>query len=165
MRTIMVYFNNLLQRCLPETKFFGLKRKCWRLAGAEIGDNVRICSSAKILGAGELVIGSNTWIGADVFISTSASVKIGGNCDIAPRVYIGDGTHKITPDKDRIADVEISEPIIIGNGCWLCANSKILPGVNIGEKCVIAAGAVVSKSCGNGILLAGVPAEIKKKFF
>lgn len=69
MRTIMVYFNNLLQRCLPETKFFGLKRKCWRLAGAEIGDNVRICSSAKILGAGELVIGSNTWIGADVFIS------------------------------------------------------------------------------------------------
>ncbi len=85
------------------------------------------------------------------------------NVDIAPNVFIGNGTHEITPERERIADIELSKDVAVGDGCWLCANSAILPGVSVGGKCVVAAGAVVTKSFAGNCLLAGVPAEVKKK--
>lgn len=162
MRTIIQYVNNQIFRFLPETRCFGLKRVLVRLCGAKIGKNVRIGSSVMIIGAGKLEIGDNTWIGPRCLISASSYVKIGCNTDIAPNVFIGNGTHEITPEKDRIADVELAKDIEIGNGCWICANSAILAGVKIGRKCVVAAGAVVTKSCEDRVLLAGVPAVVKK---
>lgn len=162
MRSIVQYLNKFIFPLLPETKCFSLKRGLLRLSGAKIGSNVRICSSVMIIGAGELTIGDNTWVGHRCLISASSSIKIGKNVDIAPNVYIGNGTHEITPDKERIASIELAKDIVIGNGCWLCANVTILPGVTIGDKCVVAAGSVVTKSYGNMKLLAGVPADIKK---
>lgn len=162
MRSIVQYLNKFIFPLLPETKCFSLKRGLLRLSGAKIGSNVRICSSVMIIGAGELTIGDNTWVGHRCLISASSSIKIGKNVDIAPNVYIGNGTHEITPDKERIASIELAKDIVIGDGCWLCANVTILPGVTIGDKCVVAAGSVVTKSYGNMILLAGVPADIKK---
>lgn len=155
----------LVQRFLylvPETRAFGMKRILYRWAGVRIGNGVRICSSAVISGAGNLSIGSGTWIGPKVFIVCSSEINIGSCCDIAPRVYIGDGTHEITPEMDRIAGIDTAKPIQIGDGCWICANSTILPGVTIGEKCVVASGAVVTCNFEHQLLLAGVPATIKK---
>lgn len=164
MHTLLQHFNNTFIPLLPETRFFGLKRGLWRLAGAEVGDGVRICSSVTILGAGELRIGPNTWIGPHVLLCASTCIEIGRDCDLAPRVYIGDGTHEITPDAARIAGIDTTRPVRIGDGCWLCANSTILPGVEIGRKCVVAAGSVVTRGIAeDGILIAGVPAERKKK--
>jgi putative colanic acid biosynthesis acetyltransferase WcaF len=149
---------------LPETRCFGLKRALLRACGYSIGNNVRFCSSARIIGCGELSIGDNTWVGQETLIVVSKRVTIGSNVDIAPRVFIGDGTHEITLDKDRIADIETSKEITIGDGCWLCANSSILAGVSLGRQCVIAAGAVVTRSYENRLLIAGLPAMVKKQF-
>lgn len=162
MNTTKLYLVSLIIKFIPSTRGFGLKSRMYRWAGAKIGTNVRIVSSATIIGNGELSIGDNTWIGHEAMILCSSDIRIGNNCDIAPRVYIDNGTHKITPDKDRIGDIETSEDIRIGNGCWLGANSSILPGVTIGDKCVVAAGAVVTRSYKGMSLLAGVPAVIKK---
>ena len=158
----MLYIAGLISSILPETRCFGLKRWLYSKAGVEIGLNVRICSSAMIIGSGRLSIGDNTWVGHRCLISSSSEIKIGANCDIAPNVYIGTGTHAITPDGVRIGGKELSEDIFIGNGCWLCANSVILPGVEIAEKCVVAAGAVVKESYNKYSLIAGVPATLKK---
>lgn len=147
---------------VPETRAFGLKRVLYRWAGANIGKGVRINSSAKVTGVGKLSIGENTWIGPNTTIMCSSEISIGSNCDIAPRVYIGDGTHQITPNEKRIAGVDITQKITIGDGCWLCVNSIILPGVSIGNKCVVAAGAVVTDDCEDMTLVAGVPAMKKK---
>ena len=50
-------------------------------------------------------------------------------------------------------------PCKIGRGAWLGLGSVILPKVNIAEGCVIAAGAVVTKSTEPNGLYAGVPAK------
>ena len=163
MKTSVLYFANCIFRMLPETKCFGLKRGLLRLSGAKIGSNVRICSSVMIIGAGELTIGDNTWIGHQCLISASSSIKIGKNVDIAPNVYIGNGTHEITPEKEIIASIELAKDIVIKDGCWLCAGCMVLPGVSIGSKCVVAAGSVVTRSFGTMKLLAGVPASIKRE--
>lgn len=162
MRTIIQYISKFVFNFLPETRYFGLKRSLLRLSGAKIGKNARICSSVMIIGAGELEIGDNTWIGHRCVISATSRIKIGANCDLAPNVFIGNGTHEITPERERVADIEISKDVVIGDGCWLCVNSTILPGVSIGKKCVVAAGSVVTKSCDDMKLLAGVPAIVKK---
>lgn len=164
MNSIITHFNNLIIPLLPETRCFGLKRAMWRLAGAKVGKGVRISSSARIVCSGQLEIGDNTWIGSQVLLAPASKITIGKNCDIAPRVYIGNGTHEISPDADRIAGKDVALDVSIGDGCWLCANSSILPGVCIGNKCVVAAGAVVTKSFSEDkVLIAGIPAEIKKQ--
>ena len=163
MRKIVNHFNNLLFPLIPESRGWGFKRFMLKLAGAKIGRNVKISSSLKVYGAGTLEVGDNTWIGYQTLIVASSSVVIGANCDIAPRVYIGTGTHLIDVNSDHIAAKDISMDVCIGNGCWLCTNSVILPGVKIGKKSVVAAGAVVTKTFNdNNILIAGVPAEKKK---
>lgn len=165
MRTAVQYLNKLIFPLLPETKCFGIKRSLLRLAGATIGRNVRICSSAMIIGAGKLSIDDNTWVGHRVVMIASSSIRIGKNVDIAPNVFIGNGTHEITPDKDRIADIELSKDIVIGDGCWLCVNSTILPGTELAKKVVVGAGAVVGsvfkEDC---ILIVGVPAKKIKSY-
>lgn len=142
MNSTILYLISIFIHLLPETKCFGLKRVLYRLAGADIGKGTRIVSSAKIMGSGKLIIGSNTWIGHDALIICSSNIFIGSHCDIAPRVYIGTGTHIIDVNCEHVSGRGISLPISIGNGCWLCANSMILPGTTIGNKSILAAGAV-----------------------
>lgn len=163
MYAIVQYFNKLVFSLLPETKCFGLKRFLLRLSGAQIGQNVRVCSSVMVIGAGELIIGDNTWVGHRCVLSASSRIEIGRNVDIAPNVFIGNGTHEITPGSERIADIELAKDIKIGDGCWLCANTVILAGVTIGNKCVAAAGAVVTRSFDDMNFIAGMPAVVKKK--
>lgn len=165
MNSLKLYIASKIIHILPETRAFKLKNKLYRWAGVKIGNNVRICSSAMIIGAGELEIGDNTWVGHRAFISASSSIKIGANVDIAPNVFIGNGTHVITPERDRIADIEIAKDVTIGDGCWICANSCILPGVELGKKCVVAAGAVVTSSFEDMLLIGGVPAFVIKKLY
>lgn len=52
----------------------------------------------------------------------------------------------------------------IGKNVWICDNVCILPGVKIGDNCIIAAGSVVTKSFEEeGLLIGGVPAKVIKK--
>lgn len=149
---------------LPETRLFGFKRSFLRCSGITIGKDTRIASSAKIIGSGKLIIGSNTWIGLNTMIVTSgeASIIIGDNVDLAPQVFIGTGTHEINTDGTRMAGAGVDKNITIGSGSWIGARAVILPGVNIGKMCIVAAGAVVNKDVESYSLVAGVPAKVKK---
>lgn len=169
MNTKILYIYNILRLFLPETSLFSLKNKILRLAGVKIGNNVRICSSVKILGDGDLEIGDNVWIGIGTLIVSSksrqnpnAKITIGSNIDIAPRVYIGTGTHIIDINSENIAGEGISYDIIIENGCWICADSTILPGVKVGSKTIVAAKALVNKDLLENSVYAGIPAKFIK---
>lgn len=143
MNSTKLYITGIIVKFLPATRFYGVKRSLYRWAGAKIGKGVKIVSSAKILGSGSLHIGDDTWVGHDVLIICSADVIIGSHCDIAPRVHIGTGTHVIDKNNDHVAGKGISMPVNIGDGCWVCSNSVILPDTHIGKKAIIAAGSVV----------------------
>ena len=89
LNTRRLYLSSLLAHLLPETRGYSLKRKLYRWSGVKVGENVRICSSVKILGNASLSIGDNTWIGAGTIILKGTS--IGSNCVIgAGSVIKGD---------------------------------------------------------------------------
>lgn len=137
-----------------------------RWAGAKIGKNVRINSSAVFSGNGDLRIDDDVWIGAGDVISpiAPACITIGSHIDFGPGVMIITGSHEIDLEGEHIGGKGAAASVSIGNGCWLGARTTILPGVALAEKTLVAAGAVVTKSvdvpCS---LVAGVPAEIKKQ--
>ena len=50
--------------------------------------------------------------------------------------------------------------IVVGKGSFIGARSIILPGVKIGEHCVIGAGSVVTKDVPDNSVVCGVPAKV-----
>jgi acetyltransferase-like isoleucine patch superfamily enzyme len=128
-----------------------------------IGDYSIIGTVGKIELEKGVTVSRNFNCGGDVFIGSFTL--------IGPNVYISSGKHHIT-GKERIRDLDnnyfidngkhFSDPIIIGANSWLGANVVILPGVILGEGCVVAANSVVNKSYDAFSIIGGVPAKLIK---
>ena len=80
---------------------------------------------------------------------------------LAPNVAIYTATHPIDPT-ERNSGVEYAKKIVIGDNCWIGGNSVICPGVTLGDNVVVGAGAVVTKSFGDNVVIAGNPAKVIK---
>lgn len=167
MKPFRLWLYRLLTCWMPETRLFGLKVALLRWCGAKVGKNVCINSSAVFVGNGRLSIGDDVWIGAGDLISSIAPVEIvlGSHIDLGPQVMILTGSHEIDSDGEHIGGKGMEARVEIGDGCWLGARSTILPGVELPRKTLVAAGAVVTRTItGECCLLAGVPAEVKKRY-
>lgn len=121
-------------------------------------------------GLGNLMIGDDTSIPkGSTFYCTIAPLTIGKKVVFGPRPTIITGDHRIdlvgrymseitTADKSPEQD----QPVVIEDDVWCGANVTILKGVTIGRGSVVAAGAVVTKSCPPYSIIGGVPAKIVK---
>lgn len=89
-------------------------------------------------------------------------ITIGDNCMFGPNVQLYTATHPLEPAK-RNSGLEAGKPITIGNNVWLGGGAIIVPGVRLGDNVVVAAGAVVTKSFGDNVLLGGNPAKVIKQ--
>lgn len=167
MNCLMLWLYRLMTWWLPESRGFGYKNLLLRLSGARLGKNVRIYTSARILGTGPLVIGNDVHVGPEAMIYTNCNAKvvIGNNVDIASRVTILTGSHEVDPDGAHIAGRGTAKDVVIGDGCWIGANATVFGGVTLREKTIVAAGCVVLRGADRGLcLLAGVPAEVRKVY-
>lgn len=107
-------------------------------------------------------IGVETTVNYGVFFDTAATITVGDRCDIGMHVMLCTSTHG-PGDGNRRAGPAVGEPIMVGSGVWIGARAIVLPGVTIGDGCVIAAGAVVTSDCEPHHLYAGVPATRKTR--
>lgn len=114
------------------------------------------CDYGKNIHVGESFYANFNCVMLDV-----AEIRIGKNCMIAPNVALYTATHPIDP-VERNSGTEYAKKITIGDNCWLGGNSVICPGVTLGNNVVVGAGAVVTKSFGDNVVLAGNPAKIIK---
>jgi len=91
------------------------------------------------------------------YIQGINKIYIGDNTIFAPGVKMISANH----DKNDVNKHDKTiNPIKIGKNCWIGANAVVLPGVELGDNVVVAAGAVVTKSFSEGVIIAGVPAKI-----
>lgn len=117
-------------------------------------------------------IGENFYANNGLTILDTCKVTIGDNCFFGPNVSIYTPLHPLRYqernsyyDKElkRYTDKEYGSPVTIGDNCWICGNVTILPGVKIGDGCVIGAGSVVTRSIPKNSLAFGNPCKVKRK--
>ena len=90
------------------------------------------------------------------FQNFRAKIFIGKGTYIGPNVGIITANHKI----QNLDEHEAGKDVIIGKNCWIGMNSVILPGVILGDRTIVGAGSVVTKSFPEGnCIIAGVPAK------
>ena len=128
-------------------------------------------SSSDFKGLWNMSVGDNCIIPkGSVFYCTEASLTIGNKVIFGPRPTIITGDHRIDVVGKYIADSdeklpENDAPVVIEDDVWCGANVTILKDVTIGRGSVVAAGAVVTKSCPPYSIIGGVPAKVLKMRF
>lgn len=138
---------------------YGLKRFILRGFGAELERGVVVKPKAKITFPWKLSVGSNSWIGEAAWLLNLDNITIGSNVCISQRVFLCTGNHDWSKESFDL----VTQPIVIEDGAWICADVFIGPGVTVGRNCVVTAGSVVTGDLPPGVICSGNPCAVIKK--
>jgi UDP-2-acetamido-3-amino-2,3-dideoxy-glucuronate N-acetyltransferase len=145
----------------------------------QLGRDVKIHAFVNLYGCR---IGDETRVGTFVEIQKGASV--GARCkisshtficegvEIEDEVFVGHGVMFINDRRPRATAVDGApqteddwtiERTVVRRGASIGSNATILCGVEIGERALVGAGAVVTRSVPAGATVAGNPAKVIKE--
>lgn len=110
-----------------------------------------------------IVFGNNIFVNNNfVAICEKTEINIGDNVLIGSNVEIIDSDfHEIHP-KRRNSGKHVAKPVRIGKNVFIGSNVKIMKGVQVGENCVIANGAVLFDAFPPNVIIGGNPAVVLK---
>jgi UDP-2-acetamido-3-amino-2,3-dideoxy-glucuronate N-acetyltransferase len=145
-------------------------------ADVVLGRGVRLHRFVNLYGC---TIGDETRVGT--FVEIQRGARVGARCKISSHTFICEGVeiedevfigHGVMFINDRLpratrpdgapqtgADWKL-EPTFVRRGASVGSNATVLCGVEIGERAVVGAGAVVTRSVPAGAVVAGNPARI-----
>ena len=108
----------------------------------------------------DLSLGDNSGVGINCEILGPCT--IGNDVMMGPEVvvYTRNHEHGETDRPMRLQGYEDCRPVTIGDDVWIGRRAMIMPGVTIGNGCIIAAGAVVTKDVPDWCVCGGVPAKV-----
>lgn len=106
-------------------------------------------------------IGENFYSNHNLIILDANTVEFGDNVFIAPNCGFYTAGHPIDAST-RNKGLEYTKKIKVGNDVWIGGNVVVLPGVTIGDNCVIGAGSVVNKDIPANSIAVGNPCKVIK---
>lgn len=106
-------------------------------------------------------IGENFYSNHNLIILDANTVEFGDNVFIAPNCGFYTAGHPIDASI-RNKGLEYAKKIKVGNDVWIGGNVVVLPGVTIGDNCVIGAGSVVNKDIPSNSIAVGNPCRVIK---
>lgn len=151
-----LYFKPLmLKLCKKKFKYFA--------DTADIRPGVFVVTCSKVSLGHRVSLRPGTMLFADPR-ENGAGITIEDDVLIGSSVHFYVNNHRFDNTERSIIDQGHypSEPIVVKRGAWIGAASVILPGVVIGENAVVGAGAIVTKSVPDKVVVAGSPAKIIK---
>lgn len=105
-------------------------------------------------------VGEGTYINFNCNFVDDGKITIGSRVMFGPAVTIATVGHPIQPD---MREYMYTDPVTIGDNCWIGANVTICPGVTIGENSVIGAGSVVIHDIPANVVAVGNPCRIVRE--
>lgn len=126
------------------------------------GEGAEFRAGAYAVGCSRIFLGDRVIIRPQcmLFAAPDALIAILDGALLGPGVHIYTNNHK-THDQAWVIEQGHTDGknVYIGRGAWIGANTIILPGVEVGECAVVAAGAVVKDNVPDFGLVGGVPAK------
>lgn len=126
-----------------------------------VGDDFKVWSSLRptlISGWGTIRFGDRCFVNTGTTIIAVEEIVVGDDVAFANEVYVVDSdSHGVEGRPHKQA------PVRIGDGCWIGARAMILPGVTLGKRVLVAAGAVVTRDVPDDCLVAGNPARVVRE--
>lgn len=137
-KTVFVFYR-LFAAWLPESRHSSFARKLRYFFAKKIcvslGENVNIERNAKF--TPELKVGNCSGVG--ISCEMNGPVTIGKNVMMGPEVVVYTTNHKFdrTDIPMKAQGSTEPEPVTVGNDVWIGRRVMIMPGVTIGDGCVI----------------------------
>lgn len=137
-----------------------LRRKCVQNLVKFCGKQITVEKNASF--SFDLKIGNHSGLGINCRIPSN--VTIGNDVMMGPDVVFFTANHEFSSLGKPMREQGTTKPrpIVIGDDVWIGSRSIILPGVQIGNGCIIGAGSVVTKSFDSYSIVAGNPAKLIK---
>ena len=104
-------------------------------------------------------VGEGSFVNFDCVFLDLAPIRIGRHTLIGPKVQLLTALHPFDAAQRR-AGLEAGRPITVGDDCWLGGGVIVCPGVEIGDRSVIGAGAVVTRDIPADSVAVGNPARV-----
>ncbi|HBX22988.1 MAG TPA: acyltransferase [Desulfotomaculum sp.] len=124
--------------------------------------NIRVHSTASIRNPQNIYVGENSHINHNccIWCGKESRIILGDNLLMGPGVKMFSTNHGVYSDNPMTFQNMVEADIVIGNDCWIGANTVILKGVTIPDGCAVAAGSVVSKPLAKPYTIyGGIPAK------
>lgn len=129
-----------------------------RRAGVDIHPSALVFSGLRLVGSATVTICEGAFINHDCLLEASADIWIGPRVSLGNEVAVLTSEHDHSDPRQRGGSRRL-HPVRIEAGVWLGARSTVLPGVTIGEGCVIGATSLVTSDCASHGLYVGAPAR------
>lgn len=126
-----------------------------------IGDNCEINDYSMIMTyGGHVVLGNHCSLNPFSIIYGHGGVAVGNSVRIAAHCVLISANHNTPAEGEALHDSGVSsQGITIGTDVWLGSGVRVLDGVSIGDKSVVGAGGVVTRSVPPKSVVGGVPAR------
>jgi acetyltransferase-like isoleucine patch superfamily enzyme len=111
-----------------------------------------------------IAIGQRVSSSGNLVIGAAEQVAIGDDVMFACNVTVLDNSHGFDHPYEPYKYQPLGRiaPVRVGRGCWIGQNVVILPGVEIGEMCIVGANSVVTESLPDRVIAVGAPARVVK---
>lgn len=132
-----------------------------------IGDHVKIAKRCSIFGGPNnlLEIGDYSYVGMNTILNGYATkLIIGKHVSIAQNVNMMVDSGPNASESMQMVYPIIKGSVRIGDHCWIGASAIIMPGVNLGNYCVVAANSYVNSSFPDFSIIGGTPARLIRRF-
>ncbi|MBX3448172.1 MAG: acyltransferase [Planctomycetaceae bacterium] len=149
-----------LARHIPTVIGIGLRYVLVARLARHCGDCVAIHEGVYLRGLSGLSLGSHISIHPLCYLDACGGVTIGDEVSIAHATSILSTNHDHTQHELTIREAPVLvDPVVIGSDVWIGCGVRVLAGVTIGDRTVVGAGAVVTRSLPAGTVGVGVPAR------
>jgi maltose O-acetyltransferase len=89
-------------------------------------------------------------------------IEFGDDCLLGPGVHVYTATHPLDAESRR-SGLEYGKPVTVGDEVWIGGRAVLNPGVTVGDRAMIASGAVVTEDVPSDCVVQGNPAEVVKR--
>lgn len=153
MASLRLYLWRLLGSFLPS---YGIRNFLFRnLLRNRIGNRSSLHRGLEVYCVSGVTVGEDCTINKYVDLDGRGGIKIGDRVSISAYTKVLSASHD--PNTNNFA-YQV-KPVIIGNYVWIGTGALVLPGITLGDGCVVAAGSVVTRNVAPFDIVAGNPAR------